>query len=80
MLMQYNPQQVFNLFFSYQRNKRKQIKNSHFLASSLDLIYITYRIYFFMYVLHLFLANKMRATQKNTSKQQPKIGILFEGI
>ena len=27
-----------------------------------------------MYVLHLFLANKTRATQKNTSKQQPKIG------
>ena len=25
-------------------------------------------------VLHLFLANKTRATQKNTSKQQPKTG------
>ena len=27
-----------------------------------------------MYVLHLFLANETRATQKNTSEQQPKIG------
>ena len=27
-----------------------------------------------MYVLHLFLANKTRATQKNASKRQPQIG------